>query len=167
MKEKEFLEIVKTRRSIRKFLKKPVPEETIEEIIDAGRLAPTANNIQPWEFVVVMDEKTKLALSELANYGGFIKDAGCCVAVFCRDTKYYIEDGCAATENILLSAHALGLGACWVAGDKKPYCEDVKKLLGVPTQYKLISLIPIGYPAEKPPTHDKRGLNEIIHWERF
>ncbi len=167
MKEKEFMEIVKTRRSIRSFSKKLIPKEMIEEIIDAGRFAPTANNIQPWEFVVVMDEKTKLALSELANYGGFIKDAGCCVAVFCKDTKYYLEDGCAATENILLSAHALGLGACWVAGDKKPYCEDVKKLLGAPFEYKLISLIPIGYPTEKPQAHAKRPLKELLRRERF
>jgi nitroreductase len=167
MEAKDFLEIVKTRRSVRSFLKKPVPKEMIEEIIDAGRLAPTANNIQPWEFVVVMDEKTKLALSELTNYGRFIKDAGCCIAVFCKDTKYYLEDGCAATENILLAAHALGLGACWVAGDKKPYCEDVKKLLGAPSEYKLISLIPISYPAEKPTPHDKRDLKEVIHRERF
>lgn len=167
MEAMDFLEILKTRRSVRSFLKKPVPKEIVEEIIDAARLAPTANNIQPWEFVVVTDEKTKLVLSELANYGRFIKDAGCCVAVFCKDTKYYLEDGSAATENILLTAHALGLGACWVAGDKKPYCEDVKKLLGAPSEYKLISLIPIGYPAEKPAPHDKRDLKEVIHREKF
>ncbi|MBM3253004.1 MAG: nitroreductase family protein [Candidatus Omnitrophica bacterium] len=167
MDTKEFLEIVKTRKSIRKFLKKPIAREIIEDIIDTARLAPTANNIQPWEFVVVSDERTKIALSELANYGRFIKDSACCIVVFCKDTKYYLEDGSAATENILLSAHSFGLGACWVAGDKKPYCEEVKKLLSVPAEYKLISLIPIGYPAEKPVLHDKREIRKVMHWERF
>lgn len=167
MQSRDFLEILKTRRSVRKFLNKPVPREMIEEIIDAARFAPTARNIQPWEFVVVSDEKMKIKLAELIENGRFIKDATCCIVVFCADTKYYLEDGAAATENILLSAHSLGLGACWVAGDKKPYCEEVKRILGVPTEYKLISLIPIGYPSEKSTPHDKRGLKEIIHWERF
>lgn len=167
METKEFLEILKTRRSIRSFLKKPVSREIMEEIIDTARFAPTARNIQPWEFIVVSDGKIKIQLAECIENGRFIKDAPCCIVVFCKDTKYYLEDGSAATENILLTAHAFGLGACWVAGDKKPYCEDVKKLLGVPAQYKLISLIPIGYPAEKPEAHAKRPLKELLHWEKF
>ncbi|MFH0838692.1 MAG: nitroreductase family protein [Candidatus Omnitrophota bacterium] len=167
MEAKEFLEMIKTRRSIRSYAKKPVHRELLERIIDAARLAPSANNIQPWMFVAVTDEKAKIKLSQLANYGSFIREAACCIAVFCKDTKYYLEDGVAATENILLAAHALGLGACWVAGDKKPYCEEVKKLLRAPAEYKLISLIPVGYPAQTPQAYGKKTPDEVMRWETF
>jgi nitroreductase len=88
------------------------------------------------------------------------------VAVLSRQTKYYLEDGSAATLNILLAAHAHGLGACWVAGDKKPYAARVVQMVGAPEDYRLISLVSIGYPAEKPET-GKRALREMLHWERF
>ncbi|MEK7408612.1 MAG: nitroreductase family protein, partial [Acidobacteriota bacterium] len=90
----------------------------------------------------------------------------CGEAALCKDTKYYLEDGSAATENILLAAHARGLGACWVAGDKKPYAPRILALVGAPAGYKLISLVPVGHPAEQP-AKDKRPLSEMLHWERF
>jgi len=124
----DVLECIKTRRSIRKYENKPIPKEIIEDIIDCARLAPTANNVQPWEFVVVTEKATREKLAEIADYGKFIKDAPVCIVVFCKDTKYYLEDGSASTENILLASWAYGVGSCWVAGDKKKYAEQVKKL---------------------------------------
>jgi nitroreductase len=106
-------------------------------------------------------------LGELANTGTFIKDAGCCIAVFCKDTKYYLEDGCAATENILIAAADLGLGACWVAGDKKPYAADVASLLKAPAGLKLVSLLSIGWPSGEIAQSKKRSLKDVIHWEGF
>jgi nitroreductase len=88
------------------------------------------------------------------------------VVVLCRDTKYYLEDGSAATENILLAARAHGLGSCWVAGDKKPYAAEICRLVGAPSGYKLISLIPLGYPAETP-RKSKRPLSDVLHWEEY
>jgi len=161
------IEAITTRRSVRQFSQKPVPDELIYKLIDAGRLAPTANNVQPWEFVVVTNKETREKIASLANYGSFIAGAPVCIAVFCKDTKYYLEDGCAATENILIAAHSLGLGSCWVAGDKKPYCNEIKEILTVPPSYKLISLLPIGYPQETPTAHDKREINEVMHKEKF
>ena len=162
----ETIEALKTRRSIRKFTDKPIPKEIIEDIIDCARLAPSANNVQPWEFIVVTKPETRKKLAEICDYGKFIKDAPVCIVVFCKNTKYYLEDGSAATENILLASHSYGLGSCWVAGDKKPYAEEIRKLLSAPEGYKLVSLVPIGYPEEKPKPR-KRKLEEVLHQEKF
>jgi nitroreductase len=160
------IELLKTRRSVRAYTPQAVPREIIEDIIDCGRLAPTARNEQPWEFVVVTDKAVRSGIAQAADYGRFIADAPVCVAVLSRQTKYYLEDGSAATLNILLAAHAHGLGACWVAGDKKPYAAKVVQMVGAPEDYRLISLVSIGYPAERPET-GKRALREMLHWERF
>ena len=89
-----------------------------------------------------------------------------CVVVLCSDTQYYLEDGSAATENILLAARAHGLGACWVAGDKKPFASEICRLVGAPQNFKLVSLIPLGYPAESPEM-TKRPLSAVLHWEKY
>jgi nitroreductase len=160
------LEALKTRRSVRAYLAKPVPRFVLEDLIDCGRLAASANNLQPWEFVVVTEAAALKWLGQTANHGAFIASAPACIAVFCRDTKYFLEDGSAATQNILLAARAHGLGACWVAGDKKPYAQDVSRRLGVPEGCRLISLIALGYPAEDP-QKAKRPLAQMLHWEKF
>jgi len=160
------IEVLKTRRSVRAYTRAPVPRKIIEDIVDCGRLAPTANNVQPWEFVVVTDPERLRRIAVITDYGKFIADAPVCVAVLSRDTKYYLEDGSAATENILLAARAHGLGSCWVAGDKKPYVTEICRLVGAPRGYKLISLIPIGYPAESP-EKTKRPLSDVLHWEKY
>ncbi|MBA2123332.1 nitroreductase family protein [bacterium Unc6] len=159
-------DILKKRKSVRKFKKDPVSKEKIKKIIDCARLAPTAINIQPWEFIVItVPEKIK-QIADTTDHGKFISGAPCCIAIFCKDTKYYLEDGCAATENILLASAELDLGSCWVAGDKKFYAEEIRKILQVPEGYKLISLIPIGHPDEAPNPH-KRTLEEVLHWEKW
>jgi nitroreductase len=161
------IEALKTRRSVRVYKEDPVPREMIEEIIDTARLAPSANNTQPWEFVVVTEPETRKKIADLADYGKFIAQSGACVAVFAKGVKHYLEDGSAATENILVAAHALGLGTCWVAGYKKDYADPIAKLLGIPESHHLVSLISLGYPAEEPEAHGKRGLTDVLHWERF
>jgi len=162
----EAIEALKTRRSVRAYTGAPVPREIIEDVIDCGRLAATAVNIQPWEFVVVTGRELLRAIAETTDHGKFISDAPVCVVVLCEDSKYYLEDGSAATENILLAAHAHGLGSCWVAGDKKPYAADICHLVGAPRGYKLVSLIPMGYPAESA-EKPKRPLSDVLHWEKY
>lgn len=161
------MEAIRNRRSVRGFRKDPVPQKVIEGIIDAGRLAPTARNVQPWDFVVVRDAAARAALAKLAVTGPFIADAPVCVAVFCNDTKYWLEDGCAATENIIIAARAHGLGHCWVAGEKKPYAGAVAALLGAPAGHRLVALIAIGYPEADPEPVPKRPLAEVLHWDKF
>ena len=164
--EMDCIEALKTRRSIRAYTGEPVSREVIEDIIDCGRLAATAINIQPWEFVAVTEREMLRSLAAATDYGGFIAEAAACVVVLCKDTKYYLEDGCNASQNILVAARAHGLGACWVAGEKKPYAEKVRRMVGAPEGHKLISLLAIGHPAEEP-QKEKRPLFEVLHWERF
>jgi len=162
------LTAISTRHCSREFLAdKPIPREILEKIIDAGQRAPTARNEQPWHFVVVTDPAMLKRIAGLADYGRFIAAASACVVVICKETKYFLEDGCAATENILLAATALGVQSCWVAGDKKTYCTPIAALLKIPSGHKIISLLPVGY--ESTPTHQKarRPLADILHWERF
>ena len=89
------------------------------------------------------------------------------ILVFCKDGDYYLEDGSAATENLLLAAHISGLGACWIAGEKQPFTEALGKLLKVPKKHRLVSLVSLGYSAEKPEKITKRKLSEVLHWEKF
>ncbi|MDO8489612.1 MAG: nitroreductase family protein [Candidatus Omnitrophota bacterium] len=166
---KELLNLLKTRRSVRIFQNKNIPKEQLDEIIDAARFAPTARNVQPWEFVVVTDKDKLVQLANLGQNAKFMAQAAACIVVFCVDTNYFLEDGCSATCNILLAATALGIGSCWVAGDKKPYCQQVNALLSVPVNMKLISLIVLGYPQEENAFKvvQKRELKELLHWEKF
>jgi len=162
------LEALRGRRSIRSYENNPVKPELIETIVDAGRLAATGRGVEPWEFVVVTDSGMRTKLAEICEYGKFISQAPVCIVVLCKDTKYYLEDGSAATQNMLVAAHALGLGSCWVAGDKKPYADKIIRMLGVPPGFKLICLVSIGYPsADQPPRKSKRPLEEVLHRERF
>jgi len=165
----ENLELLRIRRSIRMFQNRSIIKEDLEKLVDSARFAPSARNVQPWEFVVVTDKHKLTELAKLAENGRFIAGAAACIAVFCADTRYYLEDGCAATCNILLAATALGIGSCWVAGDKKPYSGQVNTLLSASEDMKLISLIALGYAQEKDcfKPSDKRELKELLHWEKF
>ena len=163
----DFFKTVEERCSTRKFSGGPVPREALEAIVDAGRLAPTARNEQPWEFVAVTDRLRLKELAGLTDHGKFIAEAGACLAVLSRPTKYYLEDGCAATENILLAATARGFQTCWVAGDKKPYGPDVCRFLGAPPDFTLVSLVAIGHAVEPARRAPKRELDQVLHWERY
>jgi nitroreductase len=160
------LEALKTRRSVRAYTGEPVAREVLEDLVDCGRLAATAINLQPWEFVVVTAPEMLRQIAGATDYGAFIAQAAACIVVLCREGKYFLEDGSAASQNVLLAARAHGLGACWVAGDKKPYAEVVRRMVGAPDGYRLVSLLPVGRPAEQP-QKEKRPLAGVLHWERF
>ncbi|MCX5699021.1 MAG: nitroreductase family protein [Candidatus Omnitrophica bacterium] len=165
----ENLELLRVRRSIRTFQNSSILQKDLEKLVDSARFAPTARNVQPWEFVVVTDKHKLTELAKLAENGRFMAQAAAGIAVFCADTKYYLEDGCAATCNILLAATALGIGSCWIAGDKKPYSWQVNTLLNAPLGMKLISLISLGYPQDEGAFKiiEKRSSKELLHWEKF
>jgi len=162
----ELIEVIKKRRSVRKFESKPVPEEIIKDILDCARFAPTAINIQPWLFGAVTDPDLKREIADMTDHGKFIKDCAVCFTVFTDSTqKYFLEDGCAATENILLACTALGIGSCWVAGHKKAYVDSIRKLLNVGEPYTLIALIAAGYSNEKP-SPKKKSLAEVTFFNK-
>jgi nitroreductase len=162
------LEAIRSRRSVRRFDKTPIDRATLETIVDAGRQAATARNVQPWAFVVVTDGDDLRRLAELTGTNApFLKGAGACVAVFCEGTKYFVEDGSAATQNMLVAATALGLGSCWVAGDKKDYAPRVADFLKAPATHRLMSLVVLGHGTGPVPSPSKRSLADVVHWERF
>ena len=137
-----------------------MPRGIIDDIVDCGRLAASAINIQPWLFIAVEDEDLRRRIADATDYGKFIADAPVCIAVFCRNVKYFVEDGSAATQNILNAARAHGLASCWVAGHQKPYAARIRDLLGLPEEYRLVSLVPVGYGAEEP-NPEKRPLWDL------
>ncbi|MFA4990224.1 MAG: nitroreductase family protein [Candidatus Omnitrophota bacterium] len=163
------LDTLKTRRSIRSYQDKAIPKDVLKEIINVARFSPTARNEQPWEFIVITDSRFLNKVAALAENARFMAYAKACIAVFCADTKYYLEDGCAATVNILNAAAALGIGSCWVAGDKKPYGEEIAAFLSVPPEFKLVSMVALGYPTDQADFKLglKRSLRGMLHWEKF
>jgi nitroreductase len=159
--------VIKDRRSIRSYKPDPVSEDVIRDILDCGRLAPTARNVQPWLLGAVTDAELRQKLAGLAEYGKFIADSPVCFVVFVKaEEKYFMEDGCAATMNIIQAAAEHGLGTCWVAGHKKDYVDDIRKLLDVPEGYTLISLIAAGYSDDRP-SPGKKSLEDVSFTNRY
>jgi nitroreductase len=163
----EAITALKTRRSYRAYRDRPIDRAVLEEIVDCARLSATAMNIQPWEFVVLTGRETLEAVSNKMNHSQFVGKAAAAILVFCKQGDYSLEDGCAASENILVAAAALELGACWIAGDKQEFAEPLRELVGAPETLKLVSIISLGYPAETPEPAERRPLSEVLHWEKY
>jgi len=158
------LEAIRKRRSVRSYTGDPVPREDLEKIVDAARLAPSGYNRQPWEFIVVTDRG---AIDRLKTAALWMENAGAIIAVVMEtSSKFWLEDGSAAVENILIASTALGYGSCWLQGDTEPREEELKEFLGIPDDKKLLTLVPIGVPSEWP-TREKKTLSEVLHWERY
>lgn len=158
------LEAIRKRRSIRKYLPEPVPRQDLETIVDAGRLAATGSNRQPWDFIVVTERAT---IERFRSAGPWIVEAPAVIAIVLDPaSRWWVEDGSAAIQNMLIAATALGYGSCWVEGDALPREEEFKRLLNVPPHKRLLALIPIGRPAESP-TREKKPLEQVLHWERY
>jgi nitroreductase len=159
--------IIRSRRSVRKYTEERISDEVIRETLECARQAPTAMNLQPWLFGVVTDKDLLKKIAEITDHGKFIVDANACFAVFGeKNTKYYLEDCCAATMNIITCLQGFGVGTCWVAGDKKEYSGDISKLLQIPDKYTLVSLIPAGYPKDVQ-IPKKKDLKELVFRERW
>ncbi len=158
------MEAIRKRRSIRRYKPDQVPEDVLNEILEAARLAPSAGHRQPWHFIVVRDAETrrKLAISSWAVEAPV-------VIVGCVDTKVRGEPTCfidlaIAFEHILLAAANFGLGTCWMGrlGDV-----TIKKVLGIPEHVRVVAVTPLGYPDETPGPKTRKNLSEIVHYDRF
>lgn len=160
------LEVLKSRRSIRTYTTQQVERTIIEQIVDCARLAPTAMNDQPWDFVVLTGKEDLRQLPPTLGHAEFIANAAFAVLVLARPTDYAVEDSSAATENLLIAGAAYGLGSCWVAGTKQAYGPVVAKAFGAPEDRQLIAIVSFGYPAEEPQV-EKRSLADVLHWEHF
>ena len=158
------LEAIRKRRSIRKYTGDAIPRQDLETIVDAGRLAATGSNQQPWDFIVVTNWDT---IDQLKVASPWMDKAGAIIAVVMDpSSRWWLEDGAAAIENMLIACTALGYGACWLEGYTVPREEEFKRLLGVPEDRRLLTLIPVGVPAEAP-TRQKKTLEQVLHWERY
>ena len=158
------LEAIRKRRSVRKYTGDPIPQEDLEKIVDAGRLAASGNNRQPWDFIVITDRGM---IDQLKIAARWMEKAAAIIAVVLDpSSRWWIEDGSAAVENMLIASTALGYGSCWLEGYTLPREEEFKALLDIPEEKRLLTLVPIGVPAEWP-TREKNPLEEVIHWERY
>ena len=162
------VDVILSRRSIRSYEKKEVPDEVLSKILEAGRQAPSASNVQPWHFIVLTDCEIKEKLSH-GRWNTFVKDSaftvvGCAYVGDSYGQKWSTIDTTIALENMVIAAWALGVGSCWI-GDFKE--EDVKKLLNIPDGWKVIALISFGYPAEQPGSRRKKPLTEIVGYNKF
>jgi len=162
----EVLQAIKTRRSIRKYRKDPVPQEELEKVLDAGRWAPSASNLQPWKFIVISDLEVKERVAKSLAWGIFLAEAPMGIAVVADPgvSKHPVEDGSIAAYSMLLAVHAVGLGACWLNPSASE--EEVKEILGIPKGERLISVISIGYPDEAP-SSTRKELKDIIFTNRY
>jgi nitroreductase len=165
-------EAILTRRSVRKYKDKPVTEDTVRQLLQAAMSAPSAANEQPWHFVVVKERKTLDQVPTFHPHSHMLKQAALAILV-CEDPSLEVYAGrgqldcSAATENILLAAHAMGLGAVWVGiYPVEERMNKIRQLLGIPAGVNPIALVSIGYPDEKPSVAD-RFKPERVHYERW
>jgi nitroreductase len=167
------LTLLKTRRSIRRYRPDPVPDEMVEQLLEAGQWAPSASNRQPWEFIVVHDEAIRRQVAQHAAFY-FIKWAHVGEAplliVLCGNARnpayrrYLHEDVGLAGSQIMLQAKALGLGTCWIGAlDRKA----VAGILKIPEHLEIVGLLTVGFPAEDPPPTPRKPLAEIVHYEVY
>ncbi len=164
------LDLIKTRRSVREFKDKPVEEAHIESILEAARWAPSAGNVQPWHFIVVKDSEVRSALARAALGQTFIAQAPLVIVVIANLQEaeasygsrgaemYCLQDTAAATQNMLLTAHWLGLAACWVGAFNDSMVSNV---LNLQRHLRPVAIVPIGYPAEQPSPPFRRQQKEV------
>ena len=162
----ELLEGLYSRRSVRKFTAEPVEREQVLEIIKAGIWAPSGLNKQPWRFVIVRGAAVRAGLARLTKYHFVIEGAPACIAVFLDKSAMYhdVKDHQAmgaCIQNLLLAAHALGLGAVWL-GEILKNAESVRTLLGAPEQMELMAVVALGHPAERPLGPKRRDVSEVL-----
>lgn len=167
----DVMEAITKRRSVRRYLDKEIPPELLNELLEAARLAPSASNRQDWKFIVVQDPVVKQDLAHAAGQS-FIGTASVIIAgvstnpgrIMSCDVPAYAVDLAIAMSNIALVATARGLGTCWIgAFDQK----RVKQILGIPREYKVVQLMPVGYPADGPRPKNRKPKEEIVSFDRF
>jgi nitroreductase len=165
------LELIKQRRSIRRYTAEPVEESAVGALLEAAMAAPSANNRRPWEFVVVTEAPLRQALAGIHRWSYMCAQAPVVLAVLAdpdADPDHWVEDAAAATQNLLLAATAQGLGSVWVAVHPRPEREAaVRRILQVPDRLRVLCLVAVGHPAETRPA--RRNPYEVakVHGERY
>ena len=165
----EFLELVRKRRSIRRYKSDPVPQKKLEYVLEAARLAPSWGNRQCWRFIVVKEEAKRRAIATrewVAEAPSII--VGCAYPDLSGsrfNQQYYMLDMGIAMEHLILAAAEQGLGTCWIGGQFDE--EAVKQTLGIPEEVRVVALTPIGYPAETSGPKERKPLKEIVSYNEW
>lgn len=168
----DVISAIQGRRSIRNYISKDVENDKLNKVLEAARLSPSANNNQGWKFIVVKDDKTREKLIEAAGNQKFIGQAPVVIAACgtdpervmkCGQQRYTI-DLSIAFSFMMLAAYEQGLGTCWIGHFDE---DEVKKILGVPENVRVVALTPLGYPAESPAQRPRKKLEEIVCYERY
>jgi nitroreductase len=162
------IDLILSRRSIRSYESKDIPEEVLQQILEAGRQAPSAANRQPIRFVVVTDHSILKNLCDTL-ITRFVKNAPV-VVVGVADTKslltgkWAVVDATIAMQNMVIAAWALGIGSCWIGACNE---EKVRKLLKIPNKWKFVALLTLGYPAEQPKLRKKKQFEDLFNFNSF
>jgi nitroreductase len=168
----EFFDVILKRRSIRAYHHKEIPEDVLHRILESARLAPSANNLQPWKFIIIKDEERKKEVARICKERMWIAGASVVIAGVATNPDYRMGSGQPASQidistafaHMNLTAFNEGLGACWIGSF---YMEEAKKYLGIPEKCLLIGFLAIGYPAETPAPKERKKLEEITCLERW
>jgi nitroreductase len=168
-------DIFKKRRSVRDYKDKPIPDKKITEILSAAMVAPSANHVNPWEFVVVKNTDTLRRLSEIGMWQKFIAQSQVAIAIVANpiDTDKWVQDCSIAASHIYLEAANQGIGSCWanvMANVNKENEKEklVKKILGIPDNYRVLCMMTLGYPKEEIEEHSEEEYREDkVHKERW
>jgi nitroreductase len=172
----DFYDVIRTRRSIRSYKSDAIPANVLRQVLDAARLAPSANNTQPWRFIVVTDPATRKKVAEVSFAQSFIAEAP--VVIVCCGRRYhdsyswiadnmYLVDVSIAVDHLTLAARNEGLGTCWIGAFDR---QALKGLLGIPKDHEPVVLTPLGFPSGMRPFHgaaSRKPLGEIVCSERF
>jgi nitroreductase len=167
------MDAIKARKSVRSYLEKPIEEEKLTSVLEAGRLAPSASNRQEWRFIIVRDKTKRKKVSDAASRQGFVGDAPA-IIVACAETdehlmmcgqQCYPIDVAIALDHITLAAVEKGLGTCWIGAFEEG---QVREILGIPNEIRVVGLMPIGYPAD-PSVKEKTRLSfdRIVKYEHW
>ncbi len=168
------LRIIKERRSVRRYKPDPIPPEALLRVLEAARFSPSGKNLQPWKFILVRDSQVKRRLAEASVGQSFIAGApivvvACgfpdeCYSRMGNYMKSWPVDVAIALEHLILQAQEEGLGTCWIGAFEE---KEVKRILQIPDNVKVLALTPLGFPDEKPSSRGRKSLNEIVGYDSF
>jgi nitroreductase len=159
-------DVARTILAVRRYQEKPIPDDLIERIVEAGRLSASSMNLQPWHFIVVRDRDTLRQLGTLAKTGPYIAQAPLAIAVVIDKSRFAVSDASRAIQTMMLTAWAEGVGSNWVGFGG---LEAVNPLLHIPADLEVLAIIPFGYPADAVGRGKKnrKPRAEVVHRERY
>lgn len=173
----ELLEIMRKRRSVRKYEDQPIEKEKLDLVLQAGLLSASGRSIRPWEFIVVQDREVLMKMAKSRAAGAkMLEGAGAAIVVVGDENKAdtWIEDSCIAMANMHLMADAIGLGSCWIQGRMRDAADGrktevyIQELLGIPENYRLEAMLSLGVISEHPSPYELDSLlTDKIHMEKF